>query len=1297
MKSSIFRAFFTVTLILSCVLSSDLAGETQKSAVQVTIDDGLSQSTVSDILQADDGRMWFATGDGLSIYDGVNFEYVYRQPDQAIGLANNYTSSLAQDAAGRIWVGTLGGGIAVFDQDATPLAQGRAADGTIPSDEVFGLAATSDGSVWVATGGGVSLLRLEGQQVVAAAAPLLPDQSLRSLAVAHDGRVYLGSDGGGLYRFDPATDAMDHWNAENSALTGTVVLDVMEDSSDGIWIATEDDGAFRLDPMTGTITTPVTLPDPDVESVAQGQDGRMWFGTWSEGIFVYDPATGAIENYLSRPGVRQRLSSNTIVALTPGRLGRMWIGTYDNGVSSVSQTGDLFETYFPLGTGNATPGASVIWALAGGADDVLWVGSMGGLLQLDRRTKTLTQVDMGLPGSVDVRAILAEDDGLIVAVRGTGLMQRTGDGPWRTVTDPDGRPVVADAFIRLLLRATDGTLWVGTHDGVFHLAADFSQIAHYDVDTGLPHNRTRSLTEGPDGTIWIGTSGGLSRWEPETGALSLFADRDLLPDTDVRAVWQGTPSAPIYVGTQAGLAIIDPQTRKTRTFARADGLPNETIYKIIPDGQGNLWITTNNGLARLDLSRNTVQVFRASDGLQGAEFNFNAGTALPDGFIAVGGINGFSLFNPAAMMADRVPPLVTARWSPTPVDDLTAPIGLNIDLRVVQYDKPADNVLRWRLDPVDPDWRESTGVVHSLRYEKLPAGRYSLQYQGFSASLQSSPLMVTTFRIVPPLSRTWWACLGYVLVMTGLFLALLRLRTRRVLARNSELEQAVAAKTAELAAQNSVLADAARARAAFYARTAHEIRTPLSMIRAPLAHALKVPNLPKEAARLISLVAQAAARMTELTSSMDKAAAAPSGLGIGQTTVTLIAFVQPVVAYYRDMAAERGLTWTVDVNVAGAVTLDNTAFDALLHNLLSNAVRHTPAGGEVEVDIKSTDAAIQISVINDGALPDRSAQILQNFATADGPELAAQGIAIIGQSVRRLGGEVTVASEARTRILVTLPIDRISPARVADTPEVLADNDIASEGAVILIVEDDADLRRFLQEMLSPLGPVRAVASLAAARRALDRSPVRLILCDAMLPDGLAFEFAERVKVDPETAHVTVIFLTALQDETSYQAGEKAWADDYIVKPFDPNHLLKRVQLRLRAAERMRTHAAPTGGDQPTVETGSLAPFDQRLMMRFQSYLDSTFASPDAAIGDAAAACGVSERMLQRKLDSLYGKSFTELLADRRMEHAAVLLRQQDLTVSDVAAACGYRNISSFSRKFKSHHGSTPRSFARQD
>ena len=162
------------------------------------------------------------------------------------------------------------------------------------------------------------------------------------------------------------------------------------------------------------------------------------------------------------------------------------------------------------------------------------------------------------------------------------------------------------------------------------------------------------------------------------------------------------------------------------------------------------------------------------------------------------------------------------------------------------------------------------------------------------------------------------------------------------------------------------------------------------------------------------------------------------------------------------------------------------------------------------------------------------------------------------------------------------------------------------------------------------------------------------------------------------------------------KAGQAAWADDYITKPFDPADLLQRVHLRLRAAERVRTRTKAAVGASDTRGAAD-APFDQRLMGKFEAFLADNLSQPDATVAAAAEACGVSARMLQRKLDALFGQSFTDLLAERRMAHATLLLRRGDQSVAEVAAACGYRNLSSFSRRFRAHYGRSPSTLSQDD
>ncbi len=1288
-------------------ISQFALADTPKMVRRLTIDDGLSQSTVHAIYQAHDGQMWFATGDGISIFNGEDFTYLYRGDSSENGLQDNYVFGLREDPAGRIWVGTLGGGASVYSQSAQFLAGFHAARDAAQSallNDVYDFAFPTDGSVWVATGDGVLHLSAQEVEATLTATPgsktgtkqpqLFPDVTNPTAAIRllilKDGRILVGTQAQGLLLLDAQGQNPRPIRSDNSNLSGDRIMDLFADDQGRVWVATEDGGLNMLNPASLTVSQPIKLPDSDVESIAQSQDGRLWFGTWSNGIFVHDPRTGKTVNHRAHPAQSQRLSSNSVIALTAGRTGRIWAGTYDNGANSLSQFPDPFETYFADPSGTSGPNSAVVWSLADGGNRDLWVGSKGGLNRLLRDERRFERVDLG-DGAQDVRAILNLGDRLLLAIRGRGLFAYEPDGQRLTpILDASGNPMFHDLFIRLLMRDQKGQIWVGTHSGTYLLDQDLNEIRHFRKDSGaLPHDRTRSLYEDPNGIIWIGTSGGLTRFDPQKNEINNYSGPAYFRDNDVRAVYC-LPDGRLLVGTQAGVSILSKRMELLEQIGHKDGLPNETIYSLMPSQNGHIWITTNNGLVQFVPDTGAISVFRSRDGLQAAEFNFNAHTQLQDGTLAVGGVNGLSLFQPGVIHAPLLPPVVSYEQITTGATphtsalatELVAPAEWTLDITVAHFTDPTANRLRWRLDPVDTDWQNATGTQHRIRRENLLPGQYTLHFQGIGSDGATSPEHALSFHVAPPVHLRWYAILFYLTCLLGLVLSILRLRTRSLRQRTADLEQMVDEKTRAL-----VAADEERSR--FYARAAHEIRTPVSLIKAPLQSIEKTADLDVRNHGLLALVLRAVDRLVRLTDEMSEVAEHRRGVATKQISIDLPGVIDPIMALYRDSATLHHLKFNASVAPLGAATLDLEALELILHNLLSNAVRHTPTGGAISVKIALINQMFEVTISNQGTLPEQTIENLRG-TQGSGPVLPIRGSEIVGAMVQRSGAEIRIEADP-ARISLRMPArHQTTP---APGPQPVAPRKDGSS-AQILIVEDDRELRHYLSDALSEIGQIRAVASCASARRAFQNAALNLVICDVMLPDGSGFDLIREMKEAPETSHIPAVFLTALSDDPSIKEGVAAWGDDYVTKPFDIDSLLSKVRLRLRNSEAIRSHMRRQidlrdADTTPPEDLPIMAPADTRLLAQIEQHLADHLSNTGFSIDDLAQLCAVSKRNLQRKLSALYGLSFSQLLSQRRVEHAAKLLNS-GMSVKETCQACGYTHPSSFARRFKQTWGVQP-------
>lgn len=1286
------RFFF----IVCCLYCSALYAETPKMTHQITIDDGLSQSTVSSIYQARDGRMWFATGDGISIYDGENFEYIYRSLSPNKGLQNNYVSHIFEDTDGRIWVGTLGGGAGIYDSDGNTFQIFRVEDGSISANDVYRFSQDSNGTVWAATANGtIAFEKVENglyQTVSSALSDVWRSRSARSILAVTDEQVLIGTADHGLILYRQTSGEALVFTTDNSDLSGNSIMALFQDVSGGVWIGTEDGGLNFLDLSTLTISQPILLPDQDIESISQGADGRLWFGSWSNGVFVFDPDSNLIENYRAHAGQSQRLSSNTIISMLPGRLGRMWIGTYDGGVSTVSQFADPFKTYFPDVAGVTGPVSRVIWAIEEGVDDDAWIGSKKGLTRLFRSEHRFEEIDLG-KGSNDVRAILKRGNRLLLGIRGRGLVEfNWKSNVLRNITNEAGETLLKNDYIRLLMQDKNDNIWVGTHAGLLLLDPKLRIIKHFKKDgteNSLPHDRVRSLYQATDGIIWVGTSGGLSRYNPKRHNFTNFSGTQYLPDNDVRAIYQHSDGI-LYVATQAGFVLMDHDQKVLQTIQRPEGLPNETLYSLLPDGLGNLWITTNNGLVRYNIEDDEIDVFKTRDGLQGSEYNFNAHAVFNDGTIAVGGINGVSFFNPENLKPNDLPPRVSFEVTsqnsqPYSEDALeTAPADVQFEIKVIHYSEAEANSLQWKLEPVDDVWIKAYGPKHIINRGNLPAGSYTLKYQGFSASGVSEPARSYNFHVKQRIALRWYSIFFYIVLSFVLAAVIFRYRTYVLLQRNVELEMIVQSKTGQLLQANKSLEVAHKERSHFYTRIAHEIRTPISLIKAPIQTVENSQTLTDKNRALLSLVKRAVDRLTRLTDEMSSVAQHDRDLSIGTVSVDVGAFIEPIVSFYHEAAKMQNIRFTSLIDYTGAATLDVEALETTLHNLLSNALKNTNSEGAIEFSLDAHEDALIVKVTNDGIIPQFVVDNLVGFYEGS-EEQALKGLEIVAAMIYRIKGRLEVQHDPAT-FTVWLPAHYIK--QQDDDLKVKKLNTLQKN---ILVIEDDFELREYLSEALCEIGSVTTVASITAARRAVDSNAQHLIICDVMLPDGNGFDFVTSLKAAPETSHIPVIFLTALSDDRSYQKGLDAYSDDYLTKPFDLKELLAKARIRLKNTDALREYAKVSAfdSDKPSGDEAELSPVDERFLRCVEEFIDDNLANANASVKGAATHCAMSKRAFQRKFEGVYGMGFGAFLIQRKMELAFKLLENQ-MPIKEISLRCGYENQSNFARKFKQFTGVCP-------
>ena len=870
MKPSIRRSLLAGLLVAVALFVTVLAGRGTSSASTtpgvrtapsnlrfdtISVEHGLSHSTVNCILQDSYGFMWFGTDDGLNKYDGYDVSVYRHAPDDPYSLSHDGVGSLFEDSTGVLWVGTWGG-LNRFDRGTGQFARYDAEDFQNVTDEpeefrnvVSAIGEYPAGTLWIATyGGGLVRFDLETETFTSYAPD--PDDArygghewITALLIDQSGMLWIGTHSEGLDRFDPVTGETTiyrHDPEDPNSLGHDWITGVFQDRSGAIWIGTQGRGLDRFDPETGTFAhyrhnqeDSASLGDDDIQAILGDPAGVLWIGTGDGGLDAFDPQRETFSHYRHDPTDRYSLSSNRIRAIYRSQAGLLWIGTRGGGVNRSDPASARFTHYRGDSDDPRSGRDYQVLALHEDEQGILWIGTAGsGLDALDRETGEWRHyrhdpADPNSLGNDTVYAIhedaagifwLGTNDGVYRFDRQSKRFDRLPHNP------PDPGDVKREA-IWAIAQDQRGILWLGTGGRglseldpasggfVYHLRWNPERATgeHH----GIGSNYVSDIVEDASGRLWIATEDGLNLYERETGQWRWFlhdpSDPYSLSHNWATSLYQD-PAGVLWVGTQGGgLNRMDPATGTFSTYRKRDGLANDTVVGLLEDEGGALWIATANGLSRFDPDTETFRSYGASDGLPISEFS--TAYRSDSGELFFGGTNGFLSFFPDQIEDNAyVPPVVltSLQQNGVAVETGQAPEDLRevtfrwpdnafeFGFAALNYTLPEKNQLAYKLEGFDRDWND-IGNRRFGRYTNLPGGTYTLRLKGSNNdglwNEEGTSIQIT---IVPPFWQTWWFWGIVALALAGGALGGYRLRVRNLEARGRELEAEVQARTADL-------------------------------------------------------------------------------------------------------------------------------------------------------------------------------------------------------------------------------------------------------------------------------------------------------------------------------------------------------------------------------------------------------------------------------------------------------------------------------------------------------------------
>jgi signal transduction histidine kinase/ligand-binding sensor domain-containing protein/CheY-like chemotaxis protein len=1055
----------------------------------LTIADGLSQNSVSAILQDTRGFMWFGTKDGLNRYDGYNFLTFRHDPFDPTSISDSDITALFEDRDGGLWVGTRNGGLNRFDRDRERFRR----HGSGLGGPVSAIAQDAAGDLWVGTDG-AGLLRLRRGEVDRTDAKWdrfthdpadpasLGHDRVHAVLVDRRGTLWAGTRAG-LDRLDAGSRGFTRYTSERGSpvrLIDVSIFALLEDDEGRLWMGSTP-GISVLDPGRTGIRhhyhryRTVRYGWGEAIQMLQDRTGRFWISTHSE-LMRFDPGTGDFQYLRHDPRDPTGISGNVPTALYQDRSEVVWVGTNGYGINVHDPKGERFRIFRRPETRPYRESGFSVHTLFEDSGGNVWINA-GLLYRWNRRTGEFVSFETTSDrlddfGNTGVWSLLEHPRGFLWAGTYRGLYHHEiATGRSRHYRHdpavPDGLPEVE---VKGVFRDRDGTVWVVTENYLAKLVDPArGRFVSYPYNERLTSGAWTfpSPVQTGDGHLWFGSLQGLVRFDPRTETFRHYRNDPEIPASlghdGVLALLRDPqqPDRILWVGTAGGgLNRLDMEVGTFSRYTTDQGLPNNVVYGVLPDDAGHLWLSTNRGLTRFDPGAGEVRSFDAADGLQSNEFNSGAAFHSASGELFFGGIYGFNHFRPEDIRDNPHRPEVVITGlrrlnrrevvgdtgsilerSIVETTSLRIPARDNVlifEFAALDYSAPAKNRYAYRMVGFNDTWIDA-GDTRTATYTNLPPGSYIFQVRGSNNDgVWNETGTSLGLRILPPWWRTPWAYALYFLLTAGLLLGARRYEINRIrLRQRAEREHEQAERLRELD----------RARSRFFANVSHEFRTPLTLTLGPLddLHAGFHGPLAPAMADQVELARRNAGRVLELIDQLLEVAR----LEVGSTPlrarrVDLGAFVARLAEAFGPLAERRSIALILELpEEPMTVFADPVHLERILSNLLSNAFKFTRSGGTVRLTLEAAPAVARISVRDDGPgitaadLPHIFDRFYRgNEATGRHQPGTGIGLALARELAALHGGTLEVESEEGSGSIFTVTLllgrDHLSPEQVVD-------------------------------------------------------------------------------------------------------------------------------------------------------------------------------------------------------------------------------------------------------------------------
>ena len=1052
-----------IILILVCIFSC-LKISTSYANIResfnfknITIEDGLSQSTVETIYQDSKGYIWIGTNDGLDRYNGYEFKHYKHDKYDKNSIANNYIVDIIEDKNGYIWVSTIGGLSRINpDKDEIKNYYSKEDRGNLSNSNLWQLLCTKDNRLIASTIDGLNvydknkdkftrILYKEGE---------LPSQYIYSLEEDINGHIWVGTDNG-LVELDKDLNIVKSYQ---DAIGDSDVYNVYDDSKGNIWVCTLDNGLFKINLDDNSVenyknnNSKISIPSNNVRDIISDSEGKLWIAT-DKGLCTFDYEREEFITYNKKLYQSNSLIDDEIFCLLKDSSGLIWIGTY-SGISRFNPNSNF--THFKLDPyeDNSISG-NVIHGIYEDDDKTLWIGTNESGVNIinGESIKHLNKENSNIVSDLieDITGFknyifIGTNEGLSVLVKNDKTAKNY------TITNYTTKDGLPSNKIRSLFIDSKGYLWIGTNKGLAILDTNNNKIIDitYILDEmGVSDKFIRAVYEDSKGNYYIGCflEGGLIKINPNTKEYKIYKnienDDSSISNNSIRYINEDLYGN-ILVGTSHGINILNLSTDKFNHYTEKDGLINNTIYGILVDKNNGIWMSTNAGISKLSTEDATFKNFTITDGLQSNEFNGRACFKSKDGNMYFGGINGFNVFNSQDIELSTFEPKVifdnfeingTNKKDISNIKFKSNENNIKINFFTNDYKYTKTTQYYYKLEGLENEWNMTNS--NSLVFANLGSGDYTLKIKTITQHGVMSDESSVHFTINPPIWRSNYAiCIYLILIIISILRYMHKVNTldRLVNERTNKLRKEME-KNEQLFKKVLSLE---QNKNNYFVNLSHELRTPLnvlSSINQLIKEFTKKDNFitPEKLSYYMGIMDRNCSRLLSLINNLiDHTKIENNSYIINKKDEDIVYLVEETVLDMKDYIEEKGLELIFDTDVEEKVIrCDKVDIERCIINLVGNAVKFTPEGGLIEVLLQDLDDKVKIIVKDNGIgiseenqkiIFDRFNQVVDESSEQKGG--SGLGLTITKQLITLHNGEIYVESEVGvgSEFIIILPV-----------------------------------------------------------------------------------------------------------------------------------------------------------------------------------------------------------------------------------------------------------------------------------